>query len=50
MAITANTHPLDRERYLASGMNDVIHKPLDADVMASQISDVLTQQKGGTAK
>jgi hypothetical protein len=31
-------------------MNDVIHKPLDADVMASQISDVLTQQKGGTAK
>jgi CheY-like chemotaxis protein len=50
MAITANTHPLDRERYLASGMNDVIHKPLDADVMASQISEVLTQQKGGTAK
>jgi len=38
IAITANTHPIDRERYLASGMNDVIHKPLDIDEMASRIS------------
>ena len=49
MAITANTHPLDRDRYLAAGMNDVIHKPLDAEAMASQIIEVLNQRKGGAA-
>jgi len=49
MAITANTHPLDRDRYLAAGMNDVIHKPLDAEAMASQIIEVLNQQKGNAA-
>ena len=49
MAITANTHPLDRDRYLAAGMNDVIHKPLDAEAMASQIIEVLNQRKGNAA-
>jgi len=47
MAITANTHPLDRERYLAAGMNDVIHKPLESDLIASKIAEVLTQQQEG---
>jgi CheY-like chemotaxis protein len=45
MAITANTHPLDRERYLAAGMNDVIHKPLDISDMASRISAALSQRE-----
>jgi len=42
LAITANTNPLDRERYLAAGMNEVIHKPLDAAQLVSKISDVLS--------
>jgi CheY-like chemotaxis protein len=42
MAITANTHPIDRERYLAAGMNDVIHKPLDMGDLASRISAALS--------
>lgn len=43
MAITANAHPVDRERYLAAGMNDVIHKPLEIGEMASKISAALTE-------
>jgi hypothetical protein len=45
MAITANTHPIDRERYLAAGMNDVIHKPLDISEMVSRISAALSKQE-----
>jgi signal transduction histidine kinase/CheY-like chemotaxis protein len=45
MAITANTHPIDRERYLAAGMNDVIHKPLDIGDMASRISAALSEHE-----
>ena len=45
MAITANTHPIDRERYLAAGMNDVIHKPLDIGDMASKISFALSERE-----
>lgn len=47
MAITANTHPIDRERYLAAGMNDVIHKPLDIGDMASRISAALSEHEKG---
>ena len=43
MAITANTHPVDRERYLAAGMNDVIQKPLEIGEMASRISAALSE-------
>ena len=45
MAITANTHPTDRERYLAAGMNDVIHKPLDIGDLASRISAALSEHE-----
>jgi signal transduction histidine kinase len=45
MAITANTHPIDRERYLAAGMNDVIHKPLDIGDMVSRISAALSEHE-----
>ena len=45
MAITANTHPTDRERYLAAGMNDVIHKPLDIGDLVSRISAALSEHE-----
>jgi CheY-like chemotaxis protein len=45
IAMTANTHPLDRERYLAAGMNDVIHKPLDVGEMERRIFEALSARK-----
>ena len=47
IAITANTHPIDRDRYLDAGMNDVIHKPLDIGDMASRISAALSEHEKG---
>jgi len=29
LALTANTNPVDRERCLAAGMTEVLHKPMD---------------------
>lgn len=30
LALTANTNPVDRDRCLAAGMHEVLHKPMDA--------------------
>ena len=41
LALTASVNPVDRERCLASGMDDVLHKPLDPSETVAQISRCL---------
>jgi signal transduction histidine kinase/AmiR/NasT family two-component response regulator len=41
LALTASANPVDHDRCLASGMNDVIHKPLDEQQLITKISTVL---------
>ena len=44
LALTASANPVDHDRCLASGMNDVLHKPLDEPQLISKISNVLAVQ------
>jgi len=39
IALTANTLPGEREKYIAAGMDDYATKPLDPDVLKSIIAD-----------
>ena len=41
LALTASANPVDQDRCLASGMNDVLHKPLDEQQLISKISSAL---------
>jgi signal transduction histidine kinase/ActR/RegA family two-component response regulator len=41
LALTASANPVDKDRCLASGMNDVIHKPLDEQQLIGKISNAL---------
>jgi signal transduction histidine kinase/ActR/RegA family two-component response regulator len=41
LALTASANPVDQDRCLASGMNDVVHKPLDEQQLISKISSLL---------
>jgi CheY-like chemotaxis protein len=41
LALTASANPVDHDRCLASGMNDVLHKPLDEQQLISKISNTL---------
>jgi len=37
LALTANTNPVDRDRCLAAGMQEVLHKPMDAATLMSAV-------------
>jgi signal transduction histidine kinase/CheY-like chemotaxis protein len=41
LALTASANPVDEDRCLAAGMNEVLHKPLDEPQLISKISAVL---------
>jgi signal transduction histidine kinase/ActR/RegA family two-component response regulator len=41
LALTASANPVDQDRCLASGMDDVLHKPLDEQQLISKISNAL---------
>jgi len=41
LALTASANPVDQDRCLESGMNDVVHKPLDQQQLIAKISQVL---------
>ena len=43
IALTANTHPAERERCLAAGMDDVLHKPIDTAELLRCVSALLTR-------
>lgn len=43
IALTANTHPAERERCLAAGMDAVLHKPID-DVELVRVASALVRQ------
>ena len=43
VALTANTNPVDRQRCLDAGMNQVLYKPMDPERMVSTLSEVVAR-------
>ena len=46
IALTANTNPVDRQRCLDAGMDDVLDKPMDLDRLTRCISQHLQRARG----
>jgi signal transduction histidine kinase/ActR/RegA family two-component response regulator len=46
IALTANTNPVDRERCLSAGMNDVLHKPMDNLTMVRVVTQRIHEARG----
>jgi signal transduction histidine kinase/CheY-like chemotaxis protein len=45
LALTASVNPVDRERCLASGMDDVLYKPLDPSDTVAQVTRCLSMHR-----
>ena len=45
VALTANTNPVDRQRCLDAGMNRVLYKPMDPELMISNVSEAVALNK-----
>lgn len=48
IALTANANPVDRQRCLDAGMNDVLYKPMDPERMLETVSQVMAARQGMT--
>ncbi|MEK7345762.1 MAG: ATP-binding protein [Pseudomonadota bacterium] len=44
VALTANTNPLDRQRCLDAGMNQVLYKPMDPQALVATLTDALSHR------
>jgi CheY-like chemotaxis protein len=47
LALTANTNPIDRDRCLAAGMNEVLHKPMDTGALMSAVGRFIRLAREG---
>jgi CheY-like chemotaxis protein len=48
LALTANTNPVDRERCLAAGMQEVLHKPMDTVALMTAVGRHVRRARRGT--
>ena len=46
LALTANTNPVDRQRCLDAGMDDVLDKPMDVASMVRSIGGHVLKARG----
>lgn len=45
VALTANTHPAERERCLAAGMDEVLHKPIDSAELVRTVGALFSKAR-----
>lgn len=45
LALTANTHPAERERCLAAGMDEVLYKPIETDELVRCVGALITRMR-----